>query len=264
MRVAVAGDWHGNTNWAVGRLMSLGAKHPDVDTLLHLGDFGIWLGQSGIEYLDVVEKAATRQGIRQILVTPGNHEDWGRLMAAWAEPANLDGDGEPLPLRLNDVVTVLPRGHRFEMGGRTFVSIGGAISVDREWRTPGASWWSAEEILPADVERVARRGHADVMLTHDSPDEPYWTEPVAAICQDDDSGWPFSALLDAAVSRKRLREAFEVVQPRLLFHGHFHVRGSAEVTLSDGSACRIESLPHDGMAGNVVLLDLDALTVEEA
>lgn len=49
-----------------------------------------------------------------------------------------------LPVSLSDHVTVLPRGHRWEIAGRSFVSLGGAPSVDylQPFRHQGESWWA--------------------------------------------------------------------------------------------------------------------------
>lgn len=267
-RVAIAGDWHGNTNWATGRLTSLAAQHPGVDTLLHLGDFGIWPGDSGAKYLSAVEKVAARAQVR-ILVTLGNHEAWGRLDALWAEPENYDEDGNRLPLALTKHIRVLPRGHRFELGGRSFVSLGGAPSVDFDLRVEGQSWWPEEAITPDDVAVTVAGGYADIMLAHDSPERPWMTSKVEHICHgepDPDEiafSWSDRALAYAAVGRERMTEAFLGVSPRIFFHGHYHVRSSDWVTLPNGRECLIQALAADGAKGNVVLLDLDTLTVEE-
>ncbi|GAA1506069.1 metallophosphoesterase [Nocardioides humi] len=120
--VALAGDWHGNTRWALARIADVAER--GVALILHLGDFGIWPGTSGRTYLDRLEDACTEHGVG-IWVTPGNHEDWGRLTRLWADSAHA---GQPLHLTKH--IAVLPRGYRFELEGRTFVSLGGAPSVD--------------------------------------------------------------------------------------------------------------------------------------
>ena len=38
--VGLAGDWHGNTDWAVMCLDLF--KDQDISTIYHLGDFGVW------------------------------------------------------------------------------------------------------------------------------------------------------------------------------------------------------------------------------
>ena len=74
VRAVFAGDWHGNLLWATSRIQSIGSS--GVKTILHVGDFGIWPGASGKRYLQGVENTCERHDV-DILITPGNHEDWG-------------------------------------------------------------------------------------------------------------------------------------------------------------------------------------------
>src|ERR1700722_6029730 len=57
-RIVVAGDWHGNEEWAVSvirRVPTLLAAESQR-LILHLGDFGIWPDKAGLVYLDQVSK----------------------------------------------------------------------------------------------------------------------------------------------------------------------------------------------------------------
>jgi len=256
--VALAGDSHGNYPWARDRIREVAER--GVDTMLHLGDFGIWPGNNGRAYLIRVENACAEHGMR-ILVTPGNHEDWGRLTALWENPKQRDATGAMLPIDLTPHITVLPRGHRFEIDGRSFVSLGGAPSVDMDNRTERVDWWPEERITAEDVERTVAGGYADVMLSHDSPDRPYQTAAVEHVVHGD-SGWSWSdqALAHAAAGRERMTEAFLGVKPRLFAHGHYHVRDEASVQIPGADhETRIWSLHADGRAGNLRFLDLETL-----
>ncbi|MDH2413943.1 metallophosphoesterase [Nocardioides sp. CER19] len=259
--IALAGDWHGNTAWAIARIRAVAER--GVSTLLHLGDFGIWPGNSGAKFLRKVERTCAERDVA-LLVTPGNHEDWGRLTRLWENPRRRDPvSGDALPLYLTEHIAVLPRGYAWEIDGRRFVSLGGAPSVDFPGRTEGKSWWREERIQPADVERTIRNGAgADVMLAHDSPDEPWWTSQVEAIVRGGNGwSWTDEALAHAAVGRERMSEAFLGVKPRLLVHGHYHLAGEATVQIPGVDyEQRIWSLDCDGAAGNVRYLDLQSLT----
>ena len=254
--VAVVGDWHGNANWATGRLMSLGKR--GVKTVLHAGDFGIWPGSSGKKYLLGLEKVCARFG-STLYITAGNHEDWPRLLAE--RPEQRDEFG-PL-LWLSEHIAVFPRdpaGHRFEIGDRTFVSLGGAPSIDFEDRSLGSDWWLEEMIPRETAERVAAGG---VRRRDAHPRRP---EPslAGAACRTDlrhhPLGWSREALSYAAVGRNRLTTAFLGVQPRLLVHGHYHVGDEAIIDLPDRDHdCRILSLGCDEMDDNIALLDLRTL-----
>lgn len=254
--VAMAGDWHGSWKHAGPALADIGER--GITTVLHAGDFGIWPGPSGRAFLDHVTGRATRYGLT-IYVTPGNHEDWSRLLSI--EPEQRDELGALL--WVSDRVAVFPRdpgGHRFTLAGRAVVSLGGAPSIDFNTRTRGKDWWT-EEMIPAETaERVAADGYADIMLTHDSPDAPFQTPRVASICSSNPGGWNRVGRAYAADGRSRLTTAFLGVQPRLLVHGHHHEADEAVVALPDRDHdCRILSLGTGGQVGNVALVDLKTL-----
>jgi hypothetical protein len=259
VEVVFAGDWHGNLPWATSRIQSVGAS--GVTTILHVGDFGLWPGNSGRRYLQIVEKTCARAGV-ELLVTPGNHEDWARLTALWANPRRRDPEtGAPLPLQLTDHIRVLPRGHRFTIGGTSFLSFGGAASVDRHLRTEGVDWWPEEMPSEADVDYAIAGGPVDVLVAHDSPEAEWCVPAVRETLARNPLGWPQTSLTWAAVSRERVNRVFETVRPRLLVHGHHHVWGTRTVRLH-GSAhsTQVVSLAADGGSGNVWRLDLDDLT----
>jgi hypothetical protein len=238
--------------------MSLGSR--GIRTVFHLGDFGIWPGPTGKRYLLEVEKVCAKYDIT-IYVTAGNHEDWGRLVE---RQERLEERNELGPMIwLTDHVAVHPRdpaGHRFTFGGRSFVSLGGAPSVDFPSRTEGLDWWSGEMIPAATAAAVAAGGHAEIMLTHDAPGYPYQCPRVAHICATNDWGWTDRALSWAAVGRERLTLAFEGVKPRLLVHGHYHVADSTTVTIPGADHdTRVVALDRNQKADNIALLDLDTL-----
>jgi len=56
-RIGVAGDWHGNTPWAVQAVREISALLPAEGPrmIVHLGDFGIWPGAAGRQYLSQLD-----------------------------------------------------------------------------------------------------------------------------------------------------------------------------------------------------------------
>lgn len=112
-----------------------------------------------------------------------------------------------------------------------------------------------------EAQSVADAGHADIMLTHDSPDSPWCTPRVAEICATNPGGWSHRAVSYAAVGRKRLTVAFEGVRPDLLVHGHYHLAEEAVVT-HEGHRGRIVSLDMDGSGRNFALLNTADLTID--
>ena len=245
-RVAIAGDWHGNTTWINKILTDLHRAAPDVRTILHTGDFGIWPGAQRDRFLRIVDRFCRRAGIDQILVTPGNHEDWPRLAKLFA-----DRPGERA--QLSDVVWVLPRGHRFEIAGRSFLSFGGAASLDFADRRAGRDWWPEEMPSEEDVNLAIAEGSVEVLITHECVDG--GTPAVERILRDNPLRWGARELEYAATSRERVTRVWEAVYPSVLAHGHLHVADG--ICLDDGR--RVYSLGSDGQKRNVGLLRLGDL-----
>jgi hypothetical protein len=247
--VALAGDWHGNIGWAQKAIPFL--RRTGVRTVYHVGDLGFWGEAPGTGFRATLEFWLA-QGDINLFCTPGNHENWDALDLLFAADPGQ-------PVRLEEHLWMLPRGHRWAHGGRSFVSLGGAPSVDFEYRIPGKSWWANEALTEADVERTVAGGHTEIMLTHDAPK--HGTEAVRRIrvpSDDPPFSWGPAALAYADEGTALLDRAFDGVRPDLLVHGHFHAKDS--VTLPTGQ--RIYSLNKDGNAGNLALLDLATLGIE--
>ena len=93
--------------------------------------------------------------------------------------------------------------------------IGGAISIDKEWRTPGISYWEDEELdyqslgdLIQKYEEVKPR----VMVTHEAPEEVI--RHVMPFYQ--------PGRFDSGHTRMALQNMFEVHKPELWIFGHWH------------------------------------------
>ena len=215
-------------------------------------------------YLAAIESACARYDIDLYCIT-GNHENWARLDALWADPRCQAADGTLLPLTLGEHVTMLPRGHRWELGGRSFLALGSAPSINRHLLTEGVDWWPSESLTDEDIDAAIAGGHADVMLTHDSPGSPYCVPQVEKILRDNvrdnPMSWPAASLAYADEGLARITRAVLGVRPRFLAHGHFHVAGEDSVRLP-GAAERttIWSLAARHDPGTVRVLDLDTLT----
>lgn len=248
--VGVAGDWHGDTRFAMHALKRFSQNR--IRTVLHVGDFGLWPGESGAKYLRKVDRTLADLS-QTLLVTEGNHEWFDKLDRI--EPS---ADGLK---RLTPRIIFFPRGYRWTWAGWKFLSLGGAPSVDFDKRKRGVSWWPQEAITMGDVYRVREgveaQGTVDVMITHDAP------KGVAAI-DAEINGNPFGfsekGLQYAAEGRELLHAAWEMAQPQLLFHGHYHLPVD-EVVAGEGFSSRIVGLDREYKHGNLATLALDDLTV---
>lgn len=241
--LAFAGDWHGDTFWAKNVLHVLNGM--GIKRLYHVGDFGLWPGNDGASFLYKTHRWLEKYDM-EIWVTPGNHEDWPRLEQLYAK---YQGEIAPVSKKYSRI-KFLPRGYRWEDQGVSFVSLGGAPSIDREYRREGKSWWPEEMITTEHVAQTVAGGYADIMITHDSP------RPGVRRVEEIVSGksmWSTAVKAYAAVGRELLTQAFDGVKPRLLVHGHYHVLG---IKRNDdwGNIISLEN-EHAMAGGNVALIE---------
>jgi len=230
-RVLVAGDWHGNAVWAA-TCCRLASRH-DCEALLQLGDFGIWDPQRTEDFLDRIEEAAGEAGII-VFAIGGNHENYD--LVDEIESGEADDDGFFV---LRPHVRWIPRGHRWEWTGVRFGALGGAFSIDHRQRITGVSWWPLrEEVRPSDLYRLGD-GALDVLVTHDVP---LGAEPKS------DSLLAEDLRVQAAGSRVLLRAAVEATMPKLVLHGHCHLRNSRTLELP-ARIVHVEGLESDVEGG---------------
>lgn len=240
--VVIAGDWHGNTAWAL-RMLGVCADQ-NVSVLVHLGDFGFWPGRKGREYLDAVEAAL--ESTDQILYwIDGNHEDHDAL-DAW--PVEQDGTH-----RIRDRIFHLPRGFRWTWQGRSWMALGGAHSVDRNHRTPYVDWWPREFLSPDEVQRAIDGGAVDVMVCHDAP-----LGADVPVLRLGPKGWQPEEIAMSVRHQRLIREVVDAVRPVHLWHGHYHDRYEGVLRLDDGHVVKVHGLSCDGTSAddNLVAVDL--------
>jgi len=240
-RIVFAGDWHMNATWAVAAIRH--AAEGRADVMVHVGDFGYTFDGRFMRRLDAALQAA---GL-PLLFVDGNHEDFDSLLRWPIRPNGLR--------QLTDHVWHLPRGFRWTWGGVRLLAVGGAHSVDRQWRSPGTSWWPEETLTGDDVARAVAGGPVDVLVAHDCPagvDIP----GLAATSH----LWPAEELALADEHRQRLRTVVDAARPRAVFHGHYHRRYSTTADLGYGPVA-VVGLDCDGTTfdRNLTFVDLDDL-----
>ncbi len=263
MLVGLVGDLEGEHDAAVRWLRVLGERG-DVAIAYQLGDLRFGMGPEPEAYLAAIDSVCAEYDLRLFCIN-GNHENWAELDRLWSTAPWIDGAGGLKPIDVTDRVSLLPRGHRWNLGGRSFVALGGAPSINRHLLTEGVDWWPSEVLLDQHIDAVIGCGHAEVMLTHDSPNSPYCVPQVEEILRrnasDNPMEWPESSLAYADEGLAKVTHAVLGVKPLFLAHGHFHVAGEAAVRLPDAaSATTIWSLAARHEAGTVRVLDLDSLT----
>jgi Calcineurin-like phosphoesterase len=246
--VLVAGDWHGNREWALSVIRRVPQLLSGEQTrlVLHLGDFGIWRGIEGRRYLDSVS-ALLGLVNAQLWFIDGNHEDFPQLaqMASHTVP-----DGR-VAVRPN--VYHLPRGHRWDWHGRTWLACGGGVSLDKAGRTEGIDWWPQEEITSRQEAAVIAGGRADVMVCHDCP------SGVAHAFPRPPSWWAPADLARNDAHRERLQRIVDTVRPAHLMHGHLHRAYQRTCDFGYGPV-QVTGLASDGSLRNFTVLDVESIT----
>jgi predicted phosphodiesterase len=150
--VAFVGDLHGNTERACNAVDW--AAEQGAEAIIQVGDFAYdfhpW-------FLLKLQKTLENAGIHLGYV-PGNHEDYRKLDAWQAEHGCT-----AIPVRPN--IHYLPRTYRWEWSGIRFLAMGGAVSVDKTWRTPGVEWWPRETIDWHEAQKACDDGLTDVLIS---------------------------------------------------------------------------------------------------
>ncbi len=168
MAVFLTGDTHGEID--MGKVDAFAKAAQGLtrdDALIILGDFGlVWSdppSEKERHRLDWLES----QPFTTYFVD-GNHENFDLLECL---PRTTRAGGPVHEVRPH--VVHLMRGHTYGIGGHSFFVVGGAHSIDAQWRTPHRSWWPQE--VPDDEERLRIAaaaqavGEVDYVLTHCPP-----------------------------------------------------------------------------------------------
>ncbi len=203
-RIAFAGDWHGDTNWACQTVWQ--AHKRGADVLVHLGDTGYQFRPLFLTRLD----AALAKAKMPMMFVDGNHDDH-----QWLAGQRIGRNGLR---RLTDRIWHIPRGFRWQWGGLTFCGLGGAHSVDATYRRRGGLMWQPQErITDEQAALVKAGGLCDVLISHDCP-------AGVAIPGLHSEDFPPLEILRAEEHRELMRTIVDVIRPRAIWHGHYHVR----------------------------------------
>lgn len=216
MRILLAGDTHANRSHFLYLFKVAQSHHCDI--IFQLGDFGYFPHDAhGIEFLAEVSYRAGQLNI-PVYWLDGNHDDFSEL---FANDWEMDHEGfwKIMPNMLYS-----PRGHVWTWDGIRFISLGGAYSIDKDWRLYEEAklgrdqvlWWPQELITEADLHHASNNlagEPVDVFLCHDKPANLRMPDFVSML----NRTWVESENNQAA-----LMSAVEEARPSLLFHGHYH------------------------------------------
>ena len=143
-RIFLTGDTHCDYDWHKLNTTNFPEQKnlTKDDYVIITGDFGGVWGQDKTD--KYIIKTYEKRNFTTLFVD-GNHENHDAL------------DGFPVEEwhggkihRISNTVIHLMRGQVYEIGGKTFFTMGGAQSTDKIYRKEGISWWARE--LPSDEE----------------------------------------------------------------------------------------------------------------
>lgn len=214
--IGLLGDTHGNATWTVHAIQTF--HDQGITTILQVGDFGIYNSTFGALFAKRVNLLLKKLDM-MFYVVPGNHEDWDFI-----DEMFVHEDGWQ---HYRSNIFIAPRGHRWEWEGVSFVGLGGAPSVDRNYRVrmqeaskgKAKYWWEQEAITQTDVDNVVAGGYADVMVAHDAP---YGIPGLEAQLVHNPFGFTVEDLAYGLEGRELMLQALHGVQPKLFLHGHYH------------------------------------------
>lgn len=243
-RIAFAGDWHGNYRYAHAAMHY--AALNDAQVILHVGDFGVW---KPYKFLDGINKSAEQLGLT-VLFVDGNHEQHH-----WLNVQPVDEDGVR---RLRERVWHLPRGFWWEFSGVRFLALGGAHSVDRQYRRRDVDWFAEEHLSIADLHRASQAREVDVIVSHDAPNDVEIPGITSIVDYSTAPPFPPEDLVQSELHRSLVGQVVDELSPRYLVHGHYHIRYGGFRQSIRGFATRVEGLDCDGSSfhDNILVTDI--------
>lgn len=209
VRILVSGDSHCDVNHL--NLIQYAVDEYDCDKVFILGDFGYWPHlNGGPKFIDAISEISV-----PVYFLAGNHDDHDSLDQKFADPEfNEEGF-----IEISDNLYWSWDGHRWRWGSKVFLSLGGAYSIDRKWRTKFVDWFPQEIITPEALSLALRAEKGvDIMFTHDAPANSPVEKALEQI-----QGRQALIIEESYKNRLSLQKIIDYHQPKRLFHGHWHV-----------------------------------------
>lgn len=144
----------------------------------------------------------------------------GELKALANPPFDAMSEGRHLFIRGNHDNPEVCRRHAHWIPDGTVVDgiycLGGAVSIDRAWRTEGIDWWSDEECGYVELERMIDHYAAikpEIVITHECPE---------SIANEILTAFNRTKIVDGSRTRQALERMLYKHQPREWYFGHWH------------------------------------------
>ena len=159
--VYITDDTHGDVDYK--KLLTLKEKNLSYsDYLIICGDAGIcWSPQTFQYHLDLYNDIGCT-----IIFVDGNHENFTML-----DQCPLVEYQGALMHQIDKHIFHVLRGEIMTIDNKSFLCVGGAVSIDKMYRTPYVSWWPEEEITYHDIDNALCNlekvnNKVDYVITH--------------------------------------------------------------------------------------------------
>lgn len=220
-KVMIVGDVH--TKFL--HLNNLIARNkPDI--VIVCGELGIW-GSGMLK--------AVHTGDSKIYACDGNHDNHELLKLLRRRT-----EGVRKPISVSEGIYYIPRGTIASIKGLNTLFIGGAESIDKQYRTQGHDWFPEESITAEDINSIPD-GRIDMVISHTAPTfvvEQMDIEILPIHSKDGRYNAPSSVYLDYV---------FDLYKPKLWYFGHWHVARDLNI---EGCAFHcMNDVPKDGCWG---------------
>lgn len=206
------GDIHGEFGEV---LKNINMVHDSIQ--VYCGDIGMGFYKSGyyVDEFDKIQKRAEKNNCTIIFIR-GNHD-------------NPDYFCREVDLFDPNKYSRIWMANEWQMYQTIWGNIlcqGGAISVDKYYRTKDVTWWADEPVQYIDPDVVLKDrfgdNHIDIVATHTAPEtfSPLGNKAIAM-------NWPYEDIIEACDYERRFMQKILVWLkanncPKYWFYGHFH------------------------------------------
>lgn len=220
--IIVAGDLHGV--WQPANHL-INTRRPSI--FIQCGDYGwwpkfhnttkilsgVWRWKPGYNIREPVpwNQFGLRNFGCKVYFCPGNHEDWEDL-------DSMATSDDARKVEVSRGVFFMPRCSTLILpDGRTILFMGGALSIDREFRVLGRDWFYQETITHRDIVNLPECD-IDIVISHTAPNE-FRKEINRGDWRGSDSYW-LEKFKDPSCDA--LSFVLNKYRPSFWFFGHYH------------------------------------------
>lgn len=206
MKIIIFGDTHAKFSFFEYCINNMIKAGNEFDAIIVCGDFGYW-PRTNV----AIEMAKFKTPV-PIYFCDGNHEDFDILYEKVSDDVT----------EIMNNVFYVRRGGVVKFADKNFLFMGGALSIDRNWRVLGQSWFEQELITQTDLDKaLSNKEKIDVVISHTCPEMFFYHKVF------DLFGGKYDKFNDP--SCRALNIILEEKRPDLWFFGHWHIHAEGIV-----------------------------------